>query len=769
MNNLPLKNVLELWRQDLRKSGLRRRHPTGLYFRTWESRAAIFLFIASIISGVATCAALTSAPPFGHDPNTVVWLLDLDVVILLLLLAAIARRIVGLWSRRKKKLAGSRLHVRLVYTFSLMAAAPVIIMTVASAVFFHFGVQTWFSERVKTAINESQAVAVAYYDEHREVIKADVLAMANDLDRDATFLIADEDSFEKDVQTQSTLRGLSEAIVFDSRGHIKARSGLTFSLEFENVSQYALRQASDGDVVITTGPNEDRIRALVKLNNFPDTYLYVGRMADPKVLSHLVATREATEDYADLQKRYSSLEITVTMIFVLVGLIMILMAIWYGLILARQLVSPIASMISAADRVRAGDLTARAPEREQLEEFDYLAGAFNRMTKQIQEQQNDLIEANQQLDRRRRLIESVLTGVSSGVLGVDGNNEINLANASAVELLGLKEKDLVGKKIESIMPELGPLLIQARARPRKTTQGEIPFIESKGAKRAFHVRVVMEMQGSQEVGAILTFDDTTELQSAQRKAAWADVARRIAHEIKNPLTPIQLSAERLKRKYLKFITEDAETFTQYTDTIIRQVGDIGRMVSEFSSFARMPEPVIKGGDLTRDIDETLFMQRQSHTNIAFNFIGKSQGGFETQYDPQLMRQTFQNILQNAVDSVEQRLEKEGSGTEPGKINIFMSFYGDDEIVVAVTDNGLGFPKNENPALLAEPYVTHKTKGTGLGLAIVKKIMEDHGGSLIMGAPDWLTSMEGWEDLGGATVTLVIPLRKNKLNEITAAA
>ena len=183
----------------------------------------------------------------------------------------------------------------------------------------------------------------------------------------------------------------------------------------------------------------------------------------------------------------------------------------------------------------------------------------------------------------------------------------------------------------------------------------------------------------------------------------------------------------------------------------------------------MPEPVIKGGDLTRDIDETLFMQRQSHTNIAFNFIGKSQGGFETQYDPQLMRQTFQNILQNAVDSVEQRLEKEGSGTEPGKINIFMSFYGDDEIVVAVTDNGLGFPKNENPALLAEPYVTHKTKGTGLGLAIVKKIMEDHGGSLIMGAPDWLTSMEGWEDLGGATVTLVIPLRKNKLNEITAAA
>lgn len=731
--------------------------------RRWKSVLAILLVIAALASGMATYAALTETPPFGNDPDTIIWLLNIDLVILMLVVALIARRIVSLWSGRKRGLAGSHLHVRLVYTFSVLAAAPAIIMTAFSVFFFHFGVQAWFSQRVETAINESQAVAQAYLDEHRQVIKADTLAMAGDLDRQAGLLLNNSEAFNKVMQTQSILRNLSEAVVVDESSHILARSGMTFSLEFEGVPASALKKAENGDVVIMTGENDDRVRALVKLDNFIGTFLYVGRMVDPKVLAHVASTREASQDYADLQLRYSKLQITVTMIFVLVGLVLLTVAIWFGLILARQLVTPISTLISTADSVRAGDLSARVPEQKTIQEFDYLARAFNRMTRQLEEQQNELLEANRQLDRRRRFTESVLTGVSSGVIGVDARGFINLANSPAVELLGMKDKELVGQKIISVIPALEGLLLQAHERPKKTTQAEIPYVAENGTKHTFLVRVVIELIGDEDVGAILTFDDMTELQSAQRKAAWADVARRIAHEIKNPLTPIQLSAERLKRKYLSQITEEPETFALCTDIIIKHVEDIGRMVNEFSSFARMPEPVIKQENLTRHVEETIFLHKQAHRDISFKFIHDDEE-VEVGFDAQQIRQALNNLIQNAVDSVQTRREQEqeAKGTMlAGKIDILLLPYGKDEIAITVTDNGLGLPKGENLAQLTEPYVTHKPKGTGLGLAIVKKIMEDHKGSLLLGAPEWLKDHESWHDMGGATMILVLPIDLTK--------
>ncbi len=728
--------------------------------RAWRNRFAALLVVASIISGIATYAALTETPPLGNDPDTVIWLLNIDFIILLMLVALIARRIVRLWSGRKRKLAGSHLHVRLVYTFSILAAAPAIIMTVFSLFFFHYGVQTWFSQRVQTAIHESQAVAQAYLEEHKQIIKADTLAMANDLNRQATYLIGNEQAFEQVMQTQSLLRNLSEAIVFDASGRVIARSGLTFSLEFEEVPQDVMRQADEGEVVITTGANDDRVRALIKLGNMMDTFLYVGRMVDPQVLSHVTATRQASEDYADLQTRYSGLQITVTMIFVVVGLVLLLVAIWFGLILARQLVNPISTLITTADRVRAGDFSARVPgDQSAIQEFDYLARSFNRMTKQIQEQQNELIDANRQLDRRRRFTETVLEGVSSGVIGVDDKGKINLANSSAVKLLEAEEKYLVGTKIEVVIPELKQLLKHAHSSRDKLTQAEIPVEREEGSRQIFLVRIAIELIGDEDMGAIITFDDITDLQSAQRKAAWADVARRIAHEIKNPLTPIQLSAERLRRKYLEQIKDDPETFSQCTDTIIKHVGDIGRMVNEFSSFARMPEPVMKYEDIGKQVEETLFLHRQAHPKIKFNLTGFDEQEFYTQLDPQQIRQALNNLLQNAIDSIYSRIEQDkssGRKTKKGRIDLVLSTYGDDEIALVISDNGLGLPKNENPVHLTEPYVTHKPKGTGLGLAIVKKIMEDHKGSLLLERPEWLDTVEDWNDIGGATIILLFP-------------
>ena len=494
--------------------------------RGWSTRLALLLVAAAVICGMATYAALTATPPFGDDPDTVIWLLNIDLVILLLLFLLVAQRIAQIWSGRRKGVAGSRLHVRLVLIFSLMAALPAILMTVFSAFFFHFGVQSWFSQRVKTAVLESQAVAESYLEEHQKVIKADLLAMANDLDRQAALYFENPAAFDRLMETQSFLRNLSEAMIFEDNGRILARSGLTFTLAFESLPDYLLEQAQDGEVVLTTGAQDDRVRALVKLHNFGGAYLFVGRMVDPAVLSHLAATQDATREYTQLEGRYSTLQITFSMIFIAVAMLLVLAATWLGIVLARQLVLPISAMISAADRVRGGDLSARVREGGPLDEFDYLAKSFNRMTSQIEDQRDELMMANRQLDQRRRFTETVLAGVSAGIAGVDGDGRITIANSSAARLFDEESESLVGKNIADILPEVSDLLTQAARRPERIKQSEIPFTGQDGSRRTVLVRIALEQTGKESKGAVLTFDDITEFQAAQRKAAWSDVARR---------------------------------------------------------------------------------------------------------------------------------------------------------------------------------------------------------------------------------------------------
>lgn len=733
--------------------------------RSWRTKSAILLVICAVLSGVATYAALNETPPFGSNPDIVIWLLNLDLVILLLLVSLIARRVVGLWSGRKRKIAGSHLHVRLVYIFSILAAVPTVIMTVFSAFFFHYGVQAWFSQRVQTAVNESSAVSKAYLEEHMQVIRADTMAMANDLDRQGDGLIYNPVMFGKVMDTQTMLRNLSEAIVFQEGGKVLARSGITFSLEYEAVPKYALEEAKNGGVVLMTADNQDRVRALVKLNNFDNAYLFVGRLIDPEVLVHLNTTQEAVDDYADLTAKFSGLQITVTMIFVVVGLLVLFAAIWFGLILARKLVHPIAELIAASDRVRGGDFSVRVEENKDLEEFDYLAKSFNRMTEQIQQQQTDLIEANRQVDQRRRLIETVLAGVSSGVIGLDSKGVINLANNSAADFLGISESELTGIQIAEILPELVTPMGQSISRSGKNTKAEITYTDKKGNRRIFLFSIVTEFADENNAGIILTFDDITELQSAQRKAAWSDVARRIAHEIKNPLTPIQLSAERLKRKYLSQIKEDPDTFVQCVETIVRHVSDIGRMVNEFSSFARMPEPIFRQENLITIIKESLVLPIQSDRDISYSLTVEEDlknTEISLEVDAQQMRQAMTNILQNAADAVRMRNVGESDG---GKVDVLVGGNGGGDIFIAVTDNGPGFPKGEPVESLSEPYVTHKVKGTGLGLAIVKKILEDHHGQMILGEPLWLKHHTHWQDLGGASVVFLLPRQQYKKQRI----
>ncbi len=727
-----------------------------LKYRSWRTKAGILLVFAAIVSGFLTYGALTQTPPFGNNPDTVIWLLNIDLIILLLLVSLIARRLVSVWSNKKRGIAGSHLHVRLVYIFSILVAVPTIIMAVFSALLFHYGVQAWFNQRVQTAINESSAVAQSYLEEHKQVIRADTMAMAGDIDRQGDLMMLDERLFSKVIDTQSLLRNLSEAIVITRSGQVLARSILTFTLEYDLPSDFSFKQANEGDVVLMMNEDQDRVRALTQLKSIPEAYLYVGRMVDPEVLSHLSAADMAVQDYNNLQARYSGLRITVLMLFVVVALLLLLAAIWSGLLLAKQLVNPIGELVQAADRMRAGDLSSRLPtEAGRIEEFEYLAKSFNRMTSQLQSQRDALIDANLQIDRRRRLIETVLAGVSSGVIGVDGHGIINLANSSASELLAKSHEQITGHYVLDIIPELRELLDSIATKPKKMVQKEIPVYFKKLGRRSFLFRISIEVIEEDMTGLIITFDDITELQSAQRKAAWSDVARRIAHEIKNPLTPIQLSAERLKRKYLKEINSDPKTFEQCTDTIIKHVGDIGRMVDEFSSFARMPDPILKIQDPSKYIEESLILTKQAHENVLLDINNVAQKSM-VNCDGQQIRQVMNNLLKNAIESVQMRPDKEQQNNK-GEVSVLIGQHNDDEVFVSVTDNGIGLPGDEDITKLTEPYITHKPKGTGLGLAIVKKIVEDHGGSIVIGAPEWLESIDSWTNKGGACFVVTLPL------------
>ena len=723
--------------------------PAWRQFGDWAARTrlanklALGLSILAVLAGIATYVALGENPPFGHDPQTVYLLLNLDLAILLLLGAVIAHRIVGLWVKRRRGLAGSRLHVRLVALFSTLAVAPAIVLAVFSTLFFHLGIQSWFSERVSTAVNESLSVAQAYLSEHQQVLRADALAMANDLNREAPHLVRDATGFNHYVSTQALLRNLTEALVFDGTGRTLARSALTFSLQFETVPEAALANAQDGEVVLLPSETDDRVRALVRLDRFVDTYLLVGRLIEAGVIAHMQRTEGAVTQYQELEGAQSGLQITMTLIYIVITLLLLLGAVWGGLLIADTLVTPISALITAAERVRAGDLTARVATTDSGDELDSLSHAFNRMTSQLEGQRGELIDANEQLDQRRRFTETVLAGVSAGVIGLDAAARINLPNRSASELIGKSLESFIGRPLVEAVPEMADLLQESQSRPGRLVEAQVKV--RRGAEpRTLLVRILAEQVGRNVSGHVVTFDDITELLSAQRKAAWADVARRIAHEIKNPLTPIQLSAERLKRRYLKQIQSSPEVFVNCTDTIIRQVGDIGRMVDEFSAFARMPSPVMKHADVMEICQQAVSLQRNAYSGITFTLTGPRGPRPTLACDARQVSQSLTNLLQNAIEAIEARPAPSSGRLPRGEIVVTVATE-EQALVVCIDDNGRGLPEEDRDRL-AEPYVTTRAKGTGLGLAIVKKIMEDHGGRLI------LEDRPG----GGARAKLIFP-------------
>lgn len=716
-------------------------------------KIALWLTIASVLIGLTTFALITLRVPIMGGDTTIKTLLTLCLVCLVALAGLILYRLIRVITLTRKQGQGkSTLHLRMVGMFSLLAVAPTVVVALFAGLFFYLGVQSWFSDRVQKVVDESMEVAKSYLHEHQQTIRADTLAMINDINHEAPQFALNKHIFNQFIDAQSNARSLSEALVFDSTGRILGRSALSFSLEFEPVTEDILERARQGEVVVMVGQKYDKVRALAKISSLFDAYLLVGRQVEAKVLEHVETAEGAVNEYATIKQRGGELQRRLFLTFAVVALLLLLVAVWFGMNFANKLGMPLSVLVDMAERVRAGDLSARIQEKflKYEDELGSLGRAFNRMTGQLESQRSELIDANRQLDTRRRFTEAVLSGVSSGVIGVDNHGLITLVNSSAAILLGIPNTESwLQKPLLSLLPELQELMQQIYERPvARFVEGEVEINREEQSTKTFFVRASLEQVEQDVQGYVVTFDDVSDLIAAQRKAAWGDVARRIAHEIKNPLTPIQLSAERLRRRYLKEITGDPEVFVQCIDTIIRQVEDIGRMVDEFSGFARMPTAVMQPTNLNDVCRQAVLLRSAGRSDIDVK-TDLPQEVLMATCDGRLLSQSISNLIKNAMESIEGRAAPEDSANLPrGLVVVSLNHIGD-EAVITIEDNGKGLPKEQRHRL-TEPYVTTRAKGTGLGLAIVKKIMEDHHGSLTL------------EDRieGGARVTLRFPILHN---------
>ena len=708
----------------------------------------LVLAAIALALGIATFSVLSGGMTLARRPHGELILFGANLLVLLLLGAALVARVAKVLGERRRGLAGSRLHVRLVLLFGVVAVVPTTVVAVFAAAFFHLGIQLWFNDRVRTALDEALQASTGYLQEHNNNIRVDALAMGNDLSQNGAVFYMDQTDLQRLLAEQMYVRGLSEAAIFDpNNNQVLASHGLLNGLGVTLPPPAATMLARSGDVAIQDSSDGRTVSAVVGLGDAmpPSLMLVITRPVDPVILDHMRKTQSVVADYNRLDHNRSGLQITFVMIFALVALLVLAAAVLVGLVLANQIARPVGLLILAAERVRDGDLGVRVPEAEREDEVSGLSRAFNRMTDQLSAQRGELMVAYSQINERRRFTEAVLSGVSAGVIGLDAEQRVELPNRAAGVLLGFDLMAAGGQRLSELVPEFGPLLALARQNPERPQTSEV-----QSGRRTLLVRIGPEMKGAVTEGYVVTFDDITELQSAQRKAAWADVARRIAHEIKNPLTPIQLSAERLKRRFLREIQSDPETFAQCADTIVRHVGDIGRMVDEFSAFARMPQPLIKPADLSRIAREALILQKSAHPAVRFQ-VDLPERGPVIPCDRRLIGQALTNLLQNAADGIAMYATSGAAsgagggvagdvaaapGAEGGLVSALRGTIWialritDREVLISVADDGIGLPKADRQRL-TEPYVTHKPKGTGLGLAIVKKIMEDHGGSIVL--------------------------------------
>jgi two-component system nitrogen regulation sensor histidine kinase NtrY len=692
---------------DLRSSSL----SSGAFGLGWGLAAAV----------TALAVYLASSPgsgPVGPASDRVLLILGLNLLLIGALAAAAGWRVLKLvWERSRN--AGARLHLRFVTLFALVAVAPAVVVALTFGALVTSAVENWFSYRVQAVVENSAKVAKSYVEDQQAYLQRHMTVMAGDVNDFAPALQKSPVRFSQYLAQLAAYHEFSAVYLIDGDGRILARAESPGAPSFV-LPPPATLKSSSREIVAQPFDAQDLFRAVYRLKAFPDAYLYVARFVPPGVLNQLRSASASVVEYREAEKDRQAIQAAFALSYGETALLVLVGAVWLGMAAANSISAPVARLVQAADKVAGGDLDARVETKRDPEEIAVLARAFNRMTGDLQDQQRALKAANAEADARRRFIETVLAGVSAGVIGVDGQGAISAANSRALALLGLEHADAIGRALDEAAPELAPVSFKA-VQTAHEAEEEVDIVR-RGETRRLRIRASNTADG----GMVITFDDITRLVAAQRNAAWRDVARRIAHEIKNPLTPIQLSAERIRRKYRGEITSDLETFDRCTDTIVRQVEDIGRMVDEFSAFARMPAPKFEEVDATELLRQAVFARRVASPDIDV-VMREPAPTAQLWCDRRMVGQALTNILKNAAEAVTTR--KSGGSSEPGRITIDLA---EDEaqLVIRVEDNGVGLPAKDRDRL-TEPYVTTREKGTGLGLAIVKRIMEEHGGGLVM--------------------------------------
>jgi two-component system nitrogen regulation sensor histidine kinase NtrY len=686
------------------------------------------LYVLSASVTLVCTLASVGAPgshPVAAPSKAILVVLSANLIIILGLAMVAGWRVLGLFGSKARD-AAVRLHRRFVILFAVAAMAPAVIIALFFGLVVTQGMETWFSNRVRTVVDNANTVTKAYLKEQEAFIRDRMDSIATDLNRNVDGFDRSRMQFTALIYEEAAARDMAAVYVIDGDGRVLARAEQSSAPPYLAPPMSAIAVAARGQLV-TQEFSSDYIRGLLRLKAYPNAYLYVSRPFGEGIMAQLHRAQLSVFDYQLADQNRLRVQTIFVLSYLSIALLVLVGAIWLGMTVAIQLAGPVARLVQAADRVAGGDLSVRVDSRHDPEEIAVLSRAFNRMTGDLQTQQAELRAAGMEAESRRRFIEAVLSGVSAGVIGLDPSGRISAVNARALTLLGLGEGGAFGRPLADVAPELSEVVTRATA--AHDADAEIDVV--RGAETR---RLRVRASGRNEGGVVLTFDDITRLVTAQRNAAWRDVARRIAHEIKNPLTPIQLSAERIRRKYRREIQSDVETFDRCTETIIRQVGDIGRMVDEFSSFARMPAPRFAAADAAELLRQACFAQRVGYPDIAVDceVCGEA---VPIICDAGLTSQALLNVLKNAGEAVAARVAT--TPEPPGCIRVTL-IQDPTFIAFQIEDNGLGLP-TKNRDRLAEPYVTTREKGTGLGLAIVKRICEEHGGELLLGDADAATT------------------------------
>ena len=689
------------------------------------------LGVLSLLSALATFIAMT--PSGDANKFLILLLLNIDLILLISLIIIITKRLVNIWSRKKSGQLGAQLHSKVVVMFSLLAAAPAIVVAIFGAIFFTVGIDNWFSAQVKNALNKSLSVSDAYLDQAQKQIGTDAIDIAGMINSSGILNgiekldVKKENDLKKFLNKIAYERSFTELIIFDENSKIVAESELSFlfksavRLELLSLSKSSNRPAMN----YSSNEEEKIVSAISPINIFAKHYIYISKFKDLKVINDIKLVRSAVNNYKSVENKKDGLHITFTMIFIVVAVLLMFVAILMGLNFANGLVTPITNLANAAERVSLGDLKVRVPDYGNKDEIADLSKIFNKMTEQLENQRNDLITSNKELERRISFTETVLTGVTAGVLGLDKNGKIFLPNRTALDLLDLDFNKINNSYLINVVPEMKELFSDLQKNNLPLVMGEIGLTR-KNKKITLITKITIEKDKNKILGYVVTFDDMTEFFKIQRVAAWSDVARRIAHEIKNPLTPIQLAAERIKRKYKSHITLEPDVFLSSISIIIRQVDGMRKMVDEFSAFARMPVPVYKKANLTNLVKElgSISLLSNEFINVEIKTPKKN---IIAVIDDNQIRQALQNIISNAINSM---LEQKKINNTKYELSIELKERVNSRYTILVIDSGMGLPNNILEDL-TDPYVTTRKNGTGLGLAIVKKIMEDHNGEVVL--------------------------------------